>query len=1268
MKKVFSLLITLAMLISTVVVPMNVSADASVWDGTADTVWDGEGTQASPYLITSAAELAGLASNVNGGNNYSGKCFKITNNIDLTNTANADWTPIGTIGNNANSFPFNGTLDGAGHVISNVKMRSSKNAMGFFGNIGSSGKVSKLGVNGVDIQFANNGDDTTVRCYQAGGFVAYLAGTVEKCYAKNVTIKNTNNAATEGSNGGFVGKSKGTLTDCYSYNVNLAGSMNCVRGGFVSSPETYDPQATNCWSANVTQEKLNSTNAFSMYGFGKERVRSTGEPGAYGSNCYTTAANDPTDLTNAICATTTKGALIAGIVTDGSSFVLNKGVESINDGYPVLAWEDKGIWDGTSADDSWKTTGTGAASNPYKISTADQLANLASAIFNADSTYVTATNPAVPVVKVTDNIYEAYTGSYFELTADIDLANTPWVPIGRYGMRFNGVFNGNGHVVKNLKIGAKGTGTYFAQGLFGAISDEAVIRNLGVQNATIVFSNQDTLKDYNANGDLSLQGGSNKRTNGTGGLVGICGESTIESCYVKNVNINNTNSGITAYNAGGMIGYAEKTDTATSLNDAKVKCTNCYVLDATIKGNFNNSKALFIGHNQRINTDTARVLYDFNNCYVGGNIPADNTVCEFAGSKGLNASGNMSNCFTTATGCKEQAFGQTCYVLTKTDKAGIEKALVTGNNVWNLDSVKNLINGGYPVLGWEKTWTVDDDPMAFYKGTGVVVEDGKVTKVTVVQSDSTVNGEVVVAVYNGERFESATTVAAANGTITLTTPLAVNAGNTVKVFVWNSIDGLVPLGFEYITTVEPSYLVEDGVMTVEYAGVLPDNLEFEDIPEETIASVKKIVIDDGVTGIGDNIFSEFTSIESVEIPRTVETISDTAFPNTDFTIYGCANGAAEAYADANNKEFMLKELRILTIGNSHTSDHGRWNAEIWGDVADAGIETEIVYERIINSSHGMYYSASTDSAGYAISHYVQAHNPSSVNYSKYAKLVDEEWDLVLIQDYRESCVGIEGFTDAMAETTKWLRAAQPKAKIGWIVDWNDRTDSKDNAVLQQKFYDKTVTTVNNVLAMTSDAPDYIIPMGTAMQNARATYLGSVMNAAGCCVNEGYTMGKETNYNVLERDNTHLSLELGRYMMGAAVFGYIYDLYQDKLIGGDTVDFCDSLVTMPVEAGANEWKGEFTDSIWDIVEEVTENTIANPWTITNSVYTVDPAIAKAVEVENATYTDFTPAGIVATIKTLGNGFTVSESDVTIDGDTATVKFLYGYSEKTVTIKK
>ena len=43
-----------------------------------DTSWSGSGTSGSPYLITSAQELAGLAYMVNNGNTYSGRYFRQT--------------------------------------------------------------------------------------------------------------------------------------------------------------------------------------------------------------------------------------------------------------------------------------------------------------------------------------------------------------------------------------------------------------------------------------------------------------------------------------------------------------------------------------------------------------------------------------------------------------------------------------------------------------------------------------------------------------------------------------------------------------------------------------------------------------------------------------------------------------------------------------------------------------------------------------------------------------------------------------------------------------------------------------------------------------------------------------------------------------------------------------------------------------------------------------------------------------------------------------
>lgn len=108
---------------------------ADVWDGTtAESIKFGDGSNNNPYLITSANELAYIATQVNNGTSYENKYFHLLIDIDLNNK---EWTPIG---DNDNSFK--GIFDGNGHVISNATIKtpesipSSKTSYGFFGSIG----------------------------------------------------------------------------------------------------------------------------------------------------------------------------------------------------------------------------------------------------------------------------------------------------------------------------------------------------------------------------------------------------------------------------------------------------------------------------------------------------------------------------------------------------------------------------------------------------------------------------------------------------------------------------------------------------------------------------------------------------------------------------------------------------------------------------------------------------------------------------------------------------------------------------------------------------------------------------------------------------------------------------------------------------------------------------------------------------------------------------------------------------------------------------
>ena len=101
------------------------------WDGTADKVFAGSGTESDPYLITSAQELAGLAVRTNvDKEDFSGKYLKLTQDIWLTDftdpdTANwKEWEPIAHSlmqWNVATDYGyFCGHFDGDGHTVYNL--------------------------------------------------------------------------------------------------------------------------------------------------------------------------------------------------------------------------------------------------------------------------------------------------------------------------------------------------------------------------------------------------------------------------------------------------------------------------------------------------------------------------------------------------------------------------------------------------------------------------------------------------------------------------------------------------------------------------------------------------------------------------------------------------------------------------------------------------------------------------------------------------------------------------------------------------------------------------------------------------------------------------------------------------------------------------------------------------------------------------------------------------------------------------------------------
>ena len=87
----------------------------AVWDGSiAGSFAGGDGSEADPFRIETASQLAFLAREVNGGKDYAGKYVSMVCDVDLNHV---EWTPIGN-----GTHSFSGIFHGNGHTVSNLKM------------------------------------------------------------------------------------------------------------------------------------------------------------------------------------------------------------------------------------------------------------------------------------------------------------------------------------------------------------------------------------------------------------------------------------------------------------------------------------------------------------------------------------------------------------------------------------------------------------------------------------------------------------------------------------------------------------------------------------------------------------------------------------------------------------------------------------------------------------------------------------------------------------------------------------------------------------------------------------------------------------------------------------------------------------------------------------------------------------------------------------------------------------------------------------------
>lgn len=239
----------------------------------------------------------------------------------------------------------------------------------------------------------------------------------------------------------------------------------------------------------------------------------------------------------------------------GEAFVSD--TNNVNDGYPIHLYQ------------SYSLKGLGTKAEPYQISSKADLFYMSDAV-NAEIGY----------------------DAYYIQTADIDLENEKFTPIGTYtetnrGTGFRGICNGNYHTITNLNAvkdeKKQNYGGLFGWVYYGLVENLVVYGNVTVENGRWVggiageVGENGTIKNCAFLGNI-------KGLYTVGGIAGGSWQgANIENCYFNGsvsscVEEADLNENTTLNSIGGILGRISIAQNSTRVTKLK----NCYVVGSVL--------------------------------------------------------------------------------------------------------------------------------------------------------------------------------------------------------------------------------------------------------------------------------------------------------------------------------------------------------------------------------------------------------------------------------------------------------------------------------------------------------------------------------------------------------------------------------------------------------------------------------------------------------------------------------------------------------------
>ncbi len=259
-------------------------------------------------------------------------------------------------------------------------------------------------------------------------------------------------------------------------------------------------------------------------------------------------------------------------------------------------------------------------------------------------------------------------------------------------------------------------------------------------------------------------------------------------------------------------------------------------------------------------------------------------------------------------------------------------------------------------------------------------------------------------------------------------------------------------------------------------------------------------------------------------------------------------------------ERSFKSLRILSIGNSFSVDA---QEHLYGIARDAGFDNIVLGNLYIGgcSLEGHYSTYVNERASYIYYKNTTGEWTEKPDTTMLEGIVDEDWDYITLQQASPSsglADSYEPYLSKLINAVK-LNKTNPDAELVWHMTWAYAQDSTyehfakyDND--QIKMYESIV---NATLENISENPDisFVIPSGTAIQNARESYLG----------------------DTLCRDGFHLDYNYGRYLASLT--------WLHKITG------------MPIDGIDYIPDGAFDGECLEVLKECAVNAVKNPYSVT-----------------------------------------------------------------------